>query len=753
MKRKQMIFLCFMFITCFMVSCSDRLIEPGSVQKYHNGSIVLRLETRTAAQTKTQLQGSYCLHHVQQIYAVLYKGEGDTATYISHQDLQWNPMTENNYGDGISQTKEFSLKIPSSITLDTYTVLCVGLDDNSGTTYGLAPDPSFCLEGKTLADAKAVLAEMESMTESELFAGWETFAYSYDTVNTVNVEMHRRVAGAYAYLKDIPAIANGKEVKAIRMVLGNLPPTEISLVRKTHTGSFIPDDFGGGDPQDAEAKILDRIDLESIATVGTEGLYEILPQYTEAMNIAPNTILLRAFLLPMKAGSEATLQIELIGKTETGEDELLKSFTALWSNVPSEAGDSRSYSIYPNYIYHVGTLAEGDDRPASIAGERLEIEVQEWTEKIIITDFPDVPVDASLDNEKNPSKYIYDCINTTDTLIIYPSLMKKDWVLTIVSEDADGRPDPEKDCNWLYFIMPDGSYKQEYKSTDWQGGNGRDTTVKVLFRMNDFVEKRDYSEFLWLEDKFDFINNDTRQARFILQTEESSKHVHWSIRQYNAITVNVYFNDFSVERWHDCGFRRFDFCSRRNSDGEVIDTDETRWGYPAAWGFWTSMWTQIFNADGTAHEVRYNGKRAYNSFRRGGAWGDENTPNTEDATPIARYAKEDAFEYMIGDNNNGSNVAETEFWYLASQHELSTFFKDFVIFQPAVKTNILVGKWYWSTTPLVAEYSSFGQELVSEGVLLDGGGKDVYMRRGGALGRPVVWGYGRQARNFRTESE
>lgn len=754
MKRKQMIFLYIMSLACFTLSCSDRIIEPGSGQKHDNGSIVLRLETMTAAQTKTQLKGSYSLHHVQQIYAVLYKGKGDAATYVSHQDLPWEPMKDVDYGDGLSQKREFTLKIPTGITAETYTVLCVGLDDQSADTYGLktSSESSFCQEGKTLAQAKAVLAAGGSMRESELFAGWETFVYSYDAVNTVNVEMRRRVAGAYAYLKDIPVTANGKEVKAVRMVLGNLPPTEISLLRKTGAGSSIPGDFGDGSPQGEDAKILDIVNLEEIASAGPDGLYEIAPQYTSAMEIAPNTILLSAFLLPMKAGSEATLRIELLGRTETREDELLKSFTALWNNVPSEAGDSRNYSIYPNYIYHVGTLAEGDDRPASMAGERLLIDVQEWTERIVITDFPDVPVDASLDNDKNPSKYIYDCINTIDTLRVFPSLMKNDWELTIISGDADGNPVPGTDCDWLYFIMPDGSYKQKYKSTDWPGGKGRDTTVVIPFRMNDFVVQRDYSKFLSLEEKFDFINNDTRQACFVLQTEESSRQLHWSVSQYNAITVNVHFDAYSVERWHDCGFRRFDFCSRRNSDGDVIDTDETRWGYPGAWGYWESLWTQIFTADGTAHEARYNGKRTYNAFRRGDAWGNENEPNKDQATPIARYAKEDAFEYKIGDNNNGSNVVETEFWYLASQYELSTFFKEFAVYQPYIKTNVLVGKWYWSATPRLEKYRSYGQELVSEGVLLDGGGPDVEkIRAEDWKGKYPIWGYGRQARNFRTE--
>ena len=53
------------------------------------------------------------------------------------------------------QVKEFLLENSLNLPSGNYTLLCVGLDDRSGETYGL-PD---ALENKPLSEAKATLAK------------------------------------------------------------------------------------------------------------------------------------------------------------------------------------------------------------------------------------------------------------------------------------------------------------------------------------------------------------------------------------------------------------------------------------------------------------------------------------------------------------------------------------------------------------------------------------------------------------------
>lgn len=697
MKSKHIAALCLLFLTGLFTACSESVEETESEAGYPVGSLVLRLRAGSESSTRTQLDGSDGMHHVRQVYAILYRGDGTNASetkYVSHRILDWNPMEEGG-GNDIPETREFAMGIPASASSETYTVLCVGLDDESGSCYGLNMTadevPSFCHAGSTLADAKAVLVKGKSMTEAELFAGWETFVYSSDKANVVNVEMFRRVAGAYAYLKDIPVSVNGIEVKAVRLVLGNRPPTEMALARvRTENAN----DFGTGVLQGDEAKVLDRLNLKDWGAVaGSNGLYEF-----DVPGFASGALFLRAYLLPMAPGENATLSVELLGGNEGEEDVVLKSFPTEWNDVPA-GGDKQRYAVYPNYIYHVGTRGAEEDRPMSLAGYRLELVVQPWTTIDIATEFPDVPIDASIDMDdygKNPLKYIYDSNTTTGAFTVYPSLMKKDWKLTIVAESKYGKLDPGLTCDWLYFVMPDGSYSQEYHSFDWPGGKGNEEAVTVQFRMNDFVEKRTYP--IGVQAKADSINNDIRCARFVLQTAESSSSVYLPLKQYNTITVSGQYKYGAVKRDYECGISRFDMEAERDRDGRV-----TKEGEKYGWGFWESAFFQIhqpFTYDSPDCEPCYDGEVCYLSAKKN----EKGFP--ESIIDISRY---DRFEW---DGNN--NVTADDFWYLPSQLELYSFFEQ-IVSNNLIESHVVPGELYWSGTAycdariLASRVRSYGQ--------------------------------------------
>lgn len=355
MKRIQNVALCLSLLAGICAGCSEEHLAPE--RKSAEGNIILRVGT--VARTRTSLAGSYNLNHVCQVYAVLYEGTGDGASYVCHKDLNWNPKDSADYAEGVVQQKVYELEAPPALgSGKECTLLCVGLDDKSGETYALALDadgktPSFCTEGSTLADAKAILAAGASMTEAELFAGWETFTYQRKDTTAVEVELTRRVSGAYAYLKDIPVTISGSDVKYIQLVLGNRPNTQIALTRVERTvDNLLPADFGSVPASDESSKVLDKLALEDIAVADSgTNLYDINSEYTESLGLSAQTLLLSAYLLPMKAGTEGTLAIELLD--ESGA--LIKSFPAQWNNVPATVGTVTHYPIYPNYVYHVGT--------------------------------------------------------------------------------------------------------------------------------------------------------------------------------------------------------------------------------------------------------------------------------------------------------------------------------------------------------------------------------------------------------------
>lgn len=692
MKSQHIAALCLLFLNGLFAACSESVEETVSETGHPVGSLVLRLRAGSESITRTQLEGSDAMHHVQEVYAILYFGEGDGATYVSHQKLDWNPMTEGG-SNNLSETKEFAMNMPASKVDQPYTVLCVGLDDKSGLCYSLLNEgmsdlsPALC--SGTLADAKAVLNTDGgyTMTEAELFAGWGTFTYSADKANVVSVEMFRRVAGAYAYLKDIPVSVGGKTVKSVRLVLGNMPPKEITLAKKENKEK----DYGTGQQTKAESMVLDKVNLADLGAKDSDGngLYEFT-----ITGLGENLLLLRAYVLPMQAGVNPTLSVELWGGDEGEEEALIKSFPTEWADAPKDAEgtpegtrDAQHYAIYPNYIYHVGTHSKDEDRPMSLAGHRLEL-VVEWFPMEVVTVFPNAPLEASWGDDpkydeggfdRNPFQYTFDTNTTTATMTIMPSLLKKHWKLTIVAESKYGKLDPESTCDWLYFVMPDGSYKQEYRSSDWPEGNGNEAAVTVKFQMNDFVEKRTYP--IDPKAKADSINNDIRRARFVLQTDGSTTTSYLPLKQYNVITVSGQYKYGATKRDYECGISRFDMGAKRNDVGGVVDE-----GIKHGWGFWNSAFFQVHQPHLYTDldcEPCYDGEECYLSAKRN----DDGFPSS-----IIDIAHKDMFKW---DGNN--NVRAADFWYIPSQLELYSFFEQ-IVTNKLIESNVVPGELYWSGT-------------------------------------------------------
>lgn len=715
MKSKHIAVLCLLFLTGLFAACSESVEETESEAGYPVGSLVLRLRAGSESITRTQLDGSDAMHHVQEVYAILYLGEGDGATYVSHQKLDWNPMTEGG-SNNLSETKEFAMNMPASKVDQPYTVLCVGLDDKSGLCYSLLNEgmndlsPALC--SGTLADAKAVLNEAGgcSMTEAELFAGCGTFTYSADKANVVSVEMFRRVAGAYAYLKDIPVEVSGKTVKSVRLVLGNMPPKEITLAKKENK----EEDYGTGQQTKAESMVLDKVNLADLGAKDSDGngLYEFT-----ITGLGENLLLLRAYVLPMQAGVNPTLSVELWGGDEGEEEALIKSFPTEWADAPQGTEDAPEgtrdalhYAIYPNYIYHVGTHSEDEDRPMSLAGHRLELVVEWFRLPTIETEFPAVPIDADFADiqygeleEVNLDKYYFDSSSLTEDgkkllIKIQPSLLRKHWKLTVVAGDKFGNVNPESTCDWLYFVMPDGSYKQEYTSSDWPGGQGNEELVTIEVKMNDFVEKRTYP--LGQQEMADFINNDYRCACFVLETDESNTPARQALKQYNVITVSGQYKYGAIKRNYECGISRYDMGVKRDKDGNITD-----YGTKHGWGFWGSAFFQIhqpYTYDSPDCVPCYDGEECYISAKKN----EKGFPSS-----LIDIARIDRYEW---DGVNNVNKMESEFWYIPSQLELYSFFEQ-IVSNPLIESNVVSGELYWSGTAscdariLESRVRSYGQ--------------------------------------------
>ena len=594
-------------VACFFLAgCSDDPFE-GTGDLPERG-IIIQLSTGNL-ETKTDLTSSANLHNVREVYACLFRGTGDDAVFESCENLHWNPREENNYGEGKIQS--YQLELPDEklvqMTAGTYTVLCVGLDNEtndetkeitgSGPTYGLSE--ATMSQWKTLADAKAKLAEGKNTTNiahSELFAGWSAFEFDPDVLNTVSVVMLRRVAGFYAYFKDIPyQITNTEDtyrVTRIKLRLHKPQYTSVSLRRpQPDTNAAVQGaDFGESLSSSVDADVLTEIVLKAEDESGCgssstdDALWNISEEYTTALGIRANTIFSGVYLLPIeKDGVKPTLTAEVWGCTFTsdGIDETLdyatekcvKSFP-----VVNDADNTQQYDMEANKLYHIGYRPNADedntdDYPVSLAGSQIKLEVEDWENQDIEVDFPSVPINPTMSYLHGyTERYVFDCVNQYDTLKISPSILKTPWRLQVVGEDGVST------VEWGGLV--DGDW-DTYTTT--RGGTGSEFSEKgatIVFRLADYIEERDYDNysFVGFDSKKDFILNDIRSAQFRLvplqkneqggdddYDEIMEKAQYLPIKQYNAITVK--FDDNEKVR----AFARFNIGVHRDVNGEPIN--------------------------------------------------------------------------------------------------------------------------------------------------------------------------------------
>lgn len=633
-------FLSYMIMTLatlWMAGCSDDSLSDGPADQPERG-IVIRLSTGDL-ETRTDLTSQANLQHVTEVYAVLYKGTGDNTTFESVEKLKllnedgtytdWNPSAD----DYDIQKEDFILPQTATdgLSAGNYTILCIGLDDKSGDTYGLTAETmnheTLAEKWSTLAEAKATLATgktADDIAHSELFAGWAEFEFEPDNINIVEVEMKRRVAGILCYVTDIPTTINtGKENKSVaklRLALytGDNPNNCISLCRKevekaTDGTISIPDDFGESEnsPLTADEGYLT---LGKVITLAEEGFstktgediyYRDKKTLSDGTIIKENALLIGAYVIPTKATDEkVTLKVELLDEG----DKVLATFNAKRDGT----SERESYNIYPNYIYHIGDKPESDstegDQPASLLGKELTVVPKEWTTMPEVdVEFPSVPLMATMDCPTG----IFDCVKSEFNITVKKSILNNNWKLTI---SGDG----------LYVKGKDGNYTKNYPSNDNEAKEGAILTfVWVDYRDKNSSNQNDPA-------------NDYRTAIVKLETLDDQGALVGSnteeLRQYNAVIVSV-----GDEKR---GFRRLN-------------------GEPAGWGYWSSA--------ATASTIYAGGSASYDD-------GKENYINASSKAISGYEGSLIQKSYLpIYEVSEGKLKALAEFWYLPAPDEMTAF--------------------------------------------------------------------------------
>ena len=544
----------------------------------------------------------------------------------------------------------------------------------------------------TLAEAKAIAANAASIATSELFAGWNTFTYEPDIENKVEVEMKRRVAGVLCYLTDIPYKLTTNNttyrITEIRLNLMDKQNNEISLRRINPTnGNLLPDDFGtynGSAPETSNTICSFDLTGDNYQPDSKNELYVIS---TTLSNQLENTLLKGAYVLPIKnEDGKNTLELELWGKAydENKDDNIaegaaltkITTFPVEWDNVDVTGENKNSYSIRPNYIYHIGEKPESDstdgDYPMSLAGTKITVTDKEWDKENVNVEFPSVPVNATMElvNEDgmayNTDKYIFDCIGIDDVdgygyttespsyplyyptperliLRISPSLLKSQWRVTIYKCDEDGNIDSNPSGGEMLYINNNNSYVQEYEATQEECEDGTSLTLLLTDYAdgNYFSQKKRYSKIL-----LETLDEDGN----IVATDDMV------IAQYNAITVNY--------EGRTLGFSYYDWGVKRDLGTGVIINK----GIAVQWNFLESVLSEFSNKSGYDNYTRaleLSKGNFYDAFYYG-----ENTVY-KNGCAIYKAAKKRL------NISNSLKVEKTtnNIWFLPAYYEMESFFQ------------------------------------------------------------------------------
>lgn len=688
---KFLYYILLIMLSFSLGSCKDDI--PGS-DNPNIGGITLTL-TSGNMETRTNLTSTAATQNVETVYIALYKGNNDNATFVAAQDFKWD-KTEN----VTSYEKQVRPLQFTDLVSGEYIILAVGLDADSKTTYftSLEDFKNKLETANTLAEAKAIAANAASIATSELFAGWNTFTYEPDIENEVEVEMKRRVAGVLCYLKDIPSTItkyNGTfKVTKVLLRLFSDQCNSIALPRKEKSAgdTGLQADFGEGEI--AGSDVLMSYDLSNCKDSDSDGLYEI--SVADGSRL-PNTILMGAYMLPIEyspdENNKSTLTLEVWGTNDnlasgaSPEEVCIQSFPVLQNGL-SSGNDAEKYSIYPNYIYHIGQKPDNNstegDYPESLAGEKITVTAKEWDNEEVNVEFPTVPVEVFMElwNAENTmqyetSKYIFDCIGTEAILKVQNSLLHTPWILTIV---GDGVYIRSKDMvNGVY------TYSKEYKCTDEEANSTDMIEIPVL--ITDYAVYNDYSTIS--------LENDIRTTTLYMSAQDNSETFQpIEVKQYNA--VNVQFEDKEINQKVCRGFSRFNWGTIRNSIGEVISN-----GVPHNWGYKIMDEHTIIGGIPSDYDGENNCIEAKNTADYAGSGTDRylafygSNADHSDASLMYKSLK----EMCVGEDNQ---INRGTYWYLPSFYEVE-YFLNYAISNIAV-LNIIEYKnkntdKYWTSLP------------------------------------------------------
>lgn len=177
--------------------------------------------TRAAADRTLESEAAgQSIEKVTLVIRSLAEGANHNKVVYTHTLENWNGTATDYTTDGHGKKLTFTIPKADKLDAGSYVVTAVGYNDGNYTL-------SLPVKGTTVD--KNITATTQASTEAkEVFAGEQKFSVSPDkkieetdankAIKSVDVTLHRQVAGAYGYFTSIPAKIGETEVASIRMV-------------------------------------------------------------------------------------------------------------------------------------------------------------------------------------------------------------------------------------------------------------------------------------------------------------------------------------------------------------------------------------------------------------------------------------------------------------------------------------------------------------------------------------------------------
>lgn len=353
--------------------------------------------TRAAADRTLESEAAgQSIEKVTLVIRSLAEGANHNKVVYTHTLENWNGTATDYTTDGHGKKLTFTIPKADKLDAGSYVVTAVGYNDGNYTL-------SLPVKGTTVD--KNITATTQAGTEAkEVFAGEQKFSVSADkkiegtdaskAIKSVDVTLHRQVAGAYGYFTSIPAKIGVTAVASIRMVSRT---KNTVLTFGSFNSSFTTTEaqvmymVNGSKPATPTAKFLNGEEANVLFSASIadwfpggdqnkDGVYDKLDtNWTKHYegNYLKGSVFASNFVIPFSAQEgKSTLELQLLdatgkvlyawpvkldtGNEQIGKKGLVASADLLGTGSPMSFTESADvFSLFRNHIYSIGIHKQG----------------------------------------------------------------------------------------------------------------------------------------------------------------------------------------------------------------------------------------------------------------------------------------------------------------------------------------------------------------------------------------------------------